>query len=231
MKIQTKTNPFGMYRIKLILTFVAMIGLNFSCQQPTDLKTKKLNIEKMSSDTFEKATFGGGCFWCVEAVFDQLLGVVSVTSGYSGGHVENPTYKQVCEGTTGHAEVVQIEFDPEMISFDELLDVFWTVHDPTQLNRQGNDVGTQYRSVIFYETEQQKLMAQRSIQQYEASDLYDGSFTTQVEPLEIFYPAEDYHQNYYENDGGQNPYCTVVVKPKIDKFVEKFYNKLKPEYK
>lgn len=185
----------------------------------------------MSSENLEKATFGGGCFWCVEAVFDQLNGVHSVTSGYSGGHVENPTYKQVCEGTTGHAEVVQIEFDPKIISFDELLEVFWTVHDPTQLNRQGNDVGTQYRSIIFYENEEQKLTAERSIKEFEASDMYNGNFTTQLVPAEIFYAAEDYHQNYYENDNGQNPYCTLVVKPKIDKFYDKFYDKLKPEYK
>nr|WP_245828499.1 peptide-methionine (S)-S-oxide reductase MsrA [Moheibacter sediminis] len=185
----------------------------------------------MSSENLEKATFGGGCFWCVEAVFDQLNGVSSVTSGYSGGHVKNPTYKQVCEGTTGHAEVVQIEFDPKIISFDELLEVFWTVHDPTQLNRQGNDVGTQYRSVIFYENDDQKLTAERSIKEFEASDMYNGNFTTQLVPAEIFYAAEDYHQNYYENDNGQNPYCTLVVKPKIDKFYDKFYDKLKPEYK
>lgn len=214
-----------------MLTFVLIFMVGLSCNPAMNSNSGNTKIQKMSKDNLEKATFGGGCFWCVEAVFDQLLGVESVTSGYSGGHVKNPTYKQVCEGTTGHAEVVQIEFDPEIISFDELLDVFWTVHDPTQLNRQGNDVGTQYRSIIFYESEEQKLIAQRSIQQYEASDLYDGSFTTQVEPLEIFYAAEDYHQNYFENDGGQNPYCTVVVKPKIDKFVEKFYEKLKPEYK
>jgi len=184
----------------------------------------------MSSENLEKATFGGGCFWCVEAVFDQLKGVEHVTSGYSGGHVKNPTYKQVCEGTTGHAEVVQVEFDPKIISYEELLEVFWTVHDPTQLNRQGNDVGEQYRSIILYENENQKSVTERSIKEFEASDMYNGNFTTQLVPLEIFYPAEDYHQNYYENDGGQNPYCTVVVKPKIDKFYDKFYDKLKPEY-
>jgi peptide-methionine (S)-S-oxide reductase len=217
--------------MKQMLTFVLILLVGLSCNPAMNSNSGNNKIQKMSKENLEKATFGGGCFWCVEAVFDQLLGVESVTSGYSGGHVKNPTYKQVCEGTTGHAEVVQIVFDPEIISFDELLDVFWTVHDPTQLNRQGNDVGTQYRSVIFYANEEQKLMAQRSIQQYEASDMYDGTFKTQVEPLEVFYPAEDYHQNYYENDGGQNPYCTVVVKPKIDKFVEKFYEKLKPEYK
>ncbi|MFA7686481.1 MAG: peptide-methionine (S)-S-oxide reductase MsrA [Moheibacter sp.] len=185
----------------------------------------------MQIENIEKATFGGGCFWCVEAVFDQLKGVHSVTSGYAGGHTENPTYKQVCEGTTGHAEVIQVEFDPEVISFDELLEVFWTVHDPTQLNRQGNDIGTQYRSIILYENDGQKLAAERSIRAFEASEMYEGNFTTELVPLEKFYTAEDHHQNYYENNSETNPYCSIVVKPKIDKFYDKFYDKLKPEYK
>ena len=216
--------------MRLIFIFV-LSSVLFSCKGQTD-KSKKSNHTEMSSNgNLEKITFGGGCFWCVEAVFDQLLGVETVTSGYAGGHTENPTYKEVCSGTTGHAEVIQVAFDPEIISLDEIFDVFWTVHDPTQLNRQGNDVGTQYRSIILYENEEQKLIAERSIKEYEASEIYDGSFTTQVVPLEKFYTAEDYHQNYYENDGGQNPYCTVVVKPKIDKFYNKFYDKLKPEYK
>ena len=216
--------------MRLIFIFV-LSSVLFSCMGQTD-KSKKSNHTEMSSNgNLEKITFGGGCFWCVEAVFDQLLGVETVTSGYAGGHTENPTYKEVCSGTTGHAEVIQVAFDPEIISLDEIFDVFWTVHDPTQLNRQGNDVGTQYRSIILYENEEQKLKAERSIKEYEASEIYDGSFTTQVVPLEKFYTAEDYHQNYYENDGGQNPYCTVVVKPKIDKFYNKFYDKLKPEYK
>src|SRR5690606_32678244 len=157
--------------------------------------------------------------------------VHSVTSGYAGGHTENPTYKQVCEGTTGHAEVIQVEFDPEVISFDELLEVFWTVHDPTQLNRQGNDIGTQYRSIILYENDGQKLAAERSIRAFEASEMYEGNFTTELVPLEKFYTAEDHHQNYYENNSETNPYCSIVVKPKIDKFYDKFYDKLKPEYK
>jgi len=195
-------------------------------------KSKNSNKTEMSSnENSEKITFGGGCFWCVEAVFDQLLGVESVTSGYAGGHTVNPTYKEVCTGTTGHAEVIQVEFNPNVISLDEILEVFWTVHDPTQLNRQGNDVGTQYRSIIFYENEEQKLQAERSLKEFESSEMYDGTFTTQIVPFEKFYPAEDYHQNYYENDGGENPYCTLVVKPKIDKFYTKFYDKLKPEYK
>lgn len=217
--------------IKQMLTFVLILMNSMGCQPSVKSSLKNTNTQKMSKENLEKATFGGGCFWCVEAVFEMLAGVDSVTSGYAGGYVANPTYKQVCEGNTGHAEVVQVEFNPEIISYDELLEVFWTVHDPTQLNRQGNDVGPQYRSIILYENEEQKLKAQRSIKEYEASGLYDGSFTTEVVPLEVFYPAEEYHQNYYENDGGQNPYCTVVVKPKVDKFYKKFYEKLKPEYK
>ncbi len=216
--------------MRLIFIFAASMFL-ISCKGQADKSEKTNRIEMSSNGNLENATFGGGCFWCVEAVFDQLLGVKKVVSGYSGGHTKNPTYKEVCSGVTGHAEVIQIEFDPEVISFDELLEVFWTVHDPTQLNRQGNDVGTQYRSIILYENDHQKLIAERSIKEFEASNMYDGSFTTQLVPLDIFYPAEDYHQNYYENDGGQNPYCSLVIAPKIDKFYKKFYNKLKPEYK
>lgn len=185
----------------------------------------------MGGKKYEKATFGGGCFWCVEAVFDQLIGVKSVVSGYAGGHTENPTYEEVCSGQTGHAEVVQVMFDPDLIAYDEILEVFWTVHDPTQLNRQGNDVGEQYRSIILYENEEQQLIAKRLIREFEASKMYDGSFTTQLVPLEKFYKAEEPHQGYFERVGDANSYCTLVIKPKIDKFQEKFRHKLKPEYK
>lgn len=185
----------------------------------------------MGGKKYEKATFGGGCFWCVEAVFDQLIGVKSVVSGYAGGHTENPTYEEVCSGQTGHAEVVQVMFDPDLIAYDEILEVFWTVHDPTQLNRQGNDVGEQYRSIILYENEEQQLIAKRLIREFEASKMYDGSFTTQLVPLEKFYKAEEPHQGYFERVGDENSYCTLVIKPKIDKFQEKFRHKLKPEYK
>lgn len=178
-----------------------------------------------------KATFGGGCFWCVEAVFNQLIGVISVRSGYAGGHKAYPTYEEVCEGITGHAEVVQIEFQESLLSFEDLLEVFWTVHNPTELNRQGNDIGEQYRSIILYENENQKKVAEESLRKFEASNMYDGTFKTQIIPLEIFYEAEFHHQNYYENNQQQNPYCSIVVKPKIEKFREKFYTKLKPEYK
>lgn len=213
-----------------IISFVLVLCSLCSCQGQEGSPSKIVKKEKMNNENFEKATFGGGCFWCVEVVFDQLKGVQKVTSGYAGGHVENPTYKQVCEGNTGHAEVIQVEFDPKVISFDELLEVFWTVHDPTQLNRQGNDIGTQYRSIILYENEAQKSTAENSIRTFEASEMYEGNFTTELVPLEKFYTAEDYHQNYYENNSETNPYCSIVVKPKIDKFYEKFYDKLKPEY-
>lgn len=216
--------------MRQILIFVSILFLIHNCSsQNKELKSE--NTREMSNNNLEKATFGGGCFWCVEAVFDQLLGVESVTSGYAGGHKANPTYEEVCAGTTGHAEVIQVVFNPERISYDELLEVFWTVHDPTQLNRQGNDVGEQYRSIILYESEEQELIAKRSIQEFEASDMYNGNFKTQVVPLEKFYSAETHHQNYYETVGDQNPYCTLVVKPKVDKFYKMFYDKLKPEYK
>lgn len=213
-------------RSMLFLTYIL-----YGCNEQKGQWSESEKTNKMQIENIEKATFGGGCFWCVEAVFDQLKGVHSVISGYAGGHVENPTYKQVCEGKTGHAEVIQVEFDPEVISFDELLEVFWTVHDPTQLNRQGNDVGTQYRSIILYENQEQKLVAEHSILAFEASEMYEGNFTTELVPLEKFYTAEDHHQNYYENNSETNPYCSIVVKPKIDKFYDKFYDKLKPEYK
>lgn len=219
--------------MKEVLIFASVFMLvSCSGQKEPGTSGKADNNSQMSqNNNLEKATFGGGCFWCVEAVFDQLQGVASATSGYAGGRTENPTYKEVCAGTTGHAEVVQVIFDPSVISYDELLDVFWTVHDPTQLNRQGNDVGEQYRSIILYENDEQKLTAERSIREFEASDMYDGTFTTQVVPLTKFYPAEGYHQQYYENNSDKNPYCSLVIAPKIDKFYKKFYDKLKPEYK
>ncbi len=178
----------------------------------------------------EVATLGGGCFWCVEAVFQRIDGVEKVVSGYSGGHVPNPTYEQVCEGTTGHAEVVQVTFDPQKISFAEILDVFWHAHNPTTLNRQGNDVGTQYRSVIFYHDERQKEIALKSIAESEKSGLWNGKYVTEVSPFRAFYVAEDYHQNYYNRVGNRNPYCTVVISPKVQKLQKEYKHKLKKEY-
>jgi peptide-methionine (S)-S-oxide reductase len=174
----------------------------------------------------EVATLGGGCFWCTEAVFDELKGVERVESGYSGGASANPTYEQVCSGTTGHAEVVQLTFDPQLTSFKEILEVFFTVHDPTTLNRQGADVGTQYRSVIFYHDEEQKRVAEQVIKELDAEKLWDGPIVTELAPFEAFYLAEDYHQEYFRLNGSQ-PYCRMVVAPKVAKFRQHYREKLK----
>jgi peptide-methionine (S)-S-oxide reductase len=176
--------------------------------------------------TTEVATLGGGCFWCLEAVYVELNGVISAVSGYMGGHVDNPTYRAVCNGTTGHAEVVQVTFDPSIVAFDEILDVFFTIHDPTTLNRQGNDVGTQYRSAIFYHSEAQRLSAIAKVQQFDALAIWGRPIVTEVTAAETFYVAEDYHQDYYRNNAYQ-PYCRVVVAPKVAKFRKKFTEKLK----
>ena len=174
----------------------------------------------------EQATFGAGCFWCVEAVFQRLAGVHSVVSGYTGGTVQHPTYKQICTGTTGHAEVAQISYDPAVLSFEELLEVFWQTHDPTTLNRQGNDVGTQYRWAIFYHNAQQREIAEQYKQQLDASGAFPTPIVTEIVPLDVFYPAEDYHQNYF-NDNARQPYCQFVVRPKVEKLVKLFSDKLK----
>ena len=180
------------------------------------------------SKIMETATLGGGCFWCVEAIYQDVIGVHKVVSGYAGGAVENPTYEQVCSGTTGHAEVVQIVFDPTVISFEEILFIFWRTHDPTTLNRQGNDVGTQYRSVIYYHDEQQKSIAEQSMAETEASDLWSDPIVTEVAPLPIFYEGEAYHQNYFVENPYQ-PYCIFVINPKVQKFRKSFRNKLRGE--
>lgn len=173
----------------------------------------------------EVATLAGGCFWCLEAVYDLLKGVEHVESGYMGGDVPNPSYKQVCTGTTNHAEVVQITFDPQQISYRDLLDIFFTIHDPTTLNRQGNDVGTQYRSAIFYHSPEQEAIAREVMEQVENSGIWGRPLVTQLEPLSEFYIAEDYHQEYFVNNPG-NPYCQVVVAPKVAKARSKFFDKL-----
>jgi len=174
----------------------------------------------------EKATLGGGCFWCTEAVYLELKGVVDVKPGYSGGHIKNPSYKEVCTGTTGHAEVVQITFDSDVVSFSEILEVFFMTHDPTTLNRQGNDVGPQYRSVIFYHNEAQKETAEKVIQLFEEEKVYDKPIVTQVEPFDKFYIAEDYHKNYYNRNKGQ-AYCQYIITPKLEKFRKIFKDQLK----
>jgi peptide-methionine (S)-S-oxide reductase len=174
----------------------------------------------------EQATFGAGCFWCVEAVYEIVEGVERVESGYSGGHVENPSYKEVTSGKTGHAEVARLHFDPEVISYEELLEVLWHTHNPTTLNRQGNDVGPQYRSVIFYHNEEQKEIAERSLKRTDDSDLWEDPIVTKIQPLENYYVAENYHQNYFENNPNAG-YCSIVIAPKIAKFKKEFSHLLK----
>jgi peptide-methionine (S)-S-oxide reductase len=174
----------------------------------------------------ETATLAAGCFWCVEAVFDDLVGVEDVVSGYSGGHKEDPTYQEVCSETTGHAEVVQIRFDAAALSYADLLRVYFTVHDPTQLNRQGNDIGSSYRSAIFYHSDEQKRVAEEIISEITAAKIYDHPIVTEVTPFDKFWPAEDYHQEYFANNPSQ-PYCAAVVAPKVAKFRQKFASRLK----
>jgi len=180
----------------------------------------------MDESNLETATLGAGCFWCVEAIFDELDGVTEVLSGYSGGDTENPSYQEVCAGTTNHAEVIEIKFDPQKISFKEILQVFFAVHDPTTLNQQGNDIGTQYRSAIFYHSDEQKQIAVTLINEIEELDVFDDPIVTEVTEFEKIYEAENYHQEYFANNPNQ-PYCAAVVAPKVAKFRKQFLNKLK----
>lgn len=176
----------------------------------------------------QKATFGNGCFWCTEAIFQTVKGVKSATSGYTGGKLPNPTYMEVCNGDTGHAEAIDIEFDADIISYDELLLIFFKTHNPTTLNRQGNDVGTQYRSAIFYHTDKQKQQAEAMIARLTAEKVFDKPIVTEITPATEFYKAEDYHQNYF-NDNTMKPYCMAVIQPKLNKFAKDFVEKIKPE--
>jgi peptide-methionine (S)-S-oxide reductase len=182
--------------------------------------------KNVMNKSLQVATFGGGCFWCTEAIYERVDGVHKVESGYSGGDVINPDYKMVCSGSTGHAEVVQVTFDPEKVSFLELLEIFFKTHDPTTLNRQGADVGSQYRSVVFYHSEQQKEITQQVIQQLNSGHIWSDPIVTQVEPFKVFYPAENYHQEYYENNPNMG-YCRLVITPKLEKFEKLFKEKLK----
>jgi peptide-methionine (S)-S-oxide reductase len=183
-----------------------------------------------NNNNIETATLGTGCFWCTEAIFQQVNGVISVTSGYSGGDVANPDYKTVCTGLTNHAECLEIVYDASKISFEELLEIFWKTHDPTTLNRQGNDIGSQYRSVIFYHNDQQKEIAEKYKSQLDRSGIFSRPIVTTLEPYSKFYPAEPEHYNYYLLNGNA-PYCQFVVRPKVEKFVKAFGNKLKQETK
>ncbi len=178
------------------------------------------------SNKIEMATLGGGCFWCTEAVYKDVEGVESIEPGYAGGTAETANYKDVCSKMTDHAEVVQVKFNPSIISFEEILEMFWTAHDPTTLNRQGNDVGPQYRSVIFYHSDEQRLMAEKSITEV-ANQLYDDPIVTEIAPFEAFYSAEGYHHDYYAKTGRRNPYCSIVIAPKVAKFRKKFAHRLK----
>jgi peptide-methionine (S)-S-oxide reductase len=213
------------YIISILLIYFLMIG-GCDKRETKAQSEKKENGEVMDTKDLEVATFGSGCFWCSEAIFERLKGVVKVVSGYSGGTIKNPTYEQVCSDTTGYAEVIQISYDPKIISFDELLEVFWKTHDPTTLNRQGNDVGTQYRSVIFYHSEEQKRLAEKYKEELNKSGAWDKPIVTEISPFTNFYSAEKYHQNYFDNNPAQ-PYCSFVIAPKVEKFEKVFKSKLK----
>ena len=206
----------------LIIIICSLYGQFCLAQTKPNVKSKTMN-EKVIVET---ATFGTGCFWCTEAVFQQLEGVVKVTSGYSGGTMESPTYKQVCTGTTGHAECLQIIYNPLKITYDELLEVFWQVHDPTTLNRQGNDIGTQYRSVVFYHDAIQKAKVEKYATALNKSGAWANPIVTKLEPFVKFYAAEDYHQNYFNLNGSES-YCQFVIRPKVEKFEKVFKSKLK----
>lgn len=218
--------------MKLVLITITMyMGALFSCahkENPTKFMTTNFTSSSQGADDTktDTATFGTGCFWCTEAIFQQLNGVLKVTSGYSGGHVANPSYKEVCNGTTGHAECVQIVYDPTKITFDELLEVFWQTHDPTSLNKQGNDVGTQYRSAVFYHNQEQKEKTEKYKEALNKSGAFDKPIVTEISPFHNFYVAEDYHQNYY-NENGSQPYCYFVIRPKLEKFEKVFKNKIR----
>jgi peptide-methionine (S)-S-oxide reductase len=214
------------------ITCLILLPCLSACGQHKDISQSKtfqeMNQNNIEKNTAEKdtATFAAGCFWCVEAQFQQLEGVDTVISGFTGGHVAQPSYKEVCTGSTGHAEACNIIYDPGKISYDELLAAFFTAHDPTQLNRQGNDIGTQYRSAIFYHNEEQKEKAEYYIRKLNEEKAYDQPLVTQVAAYGAFYPAGDYHQNYY-NENGSQPYCQMVVRPKLERFKKVFKDKLK----
>jgi methionine-S-sulfoxide reductase len=208
--------------------FLFVSVLFFECRgnSQTNNNLAVNNAPMANSENLDTVTLGGGCFWCIEAVLLELEGVQSVTSGYAGGTTKNPTYREVCTGTTGHAEVVQVVYDTKKVSFEEILAVFFTVHDPTTLNRQGHDVGTQYRSVIFYNSPEQKKRAETIVEKLNKSGAYDNPVVTQVSELTSFYKAEDYHQNYYNNNSGEG-YCQYVIQPKLEKFRKVFPEKLR----
>jgi peptide-methionine (S)-S-oxide reductase len=208
-----------------MLAFILLIA-GSSCGQKSKQATSTTMANESAREGLAIATFGSGCFWCTEAVFQNVEGVEKVESGYSGGKVKNPTYKEVCSGLTGHAEVIQVHYDSAKVSFEELLEIFWKTHDPTTLNRQGADEGTQYRSAVFYHTEEQKKLAEKYKAELDKSGAFDNPIVTEISPYTEFYKAEDYHQNYY-NLNGNAPYCSYVIQPKLEKFRKVFKHKLK----
>lgn len=211
----------------LLLSLFSLPVLSCGAQNSSDMKKNPdMNTDNIPTDQLEVATLGGGCFWCVEAIYQNVDGVYAVESGYSGGSAETADYKTVCTGTTRHAEVVQVKFNPQVISFSEVLEIFFSTHDPTTPNRQGADVGPQYRSVIFYHSDEQKAAAEKAKAEY-APQIWPDPVVTEISPFETFYAAEDYHQNYYENVGNRNPYCTFVITPKVKKLKKLFGDKLK----
>lgn len=216
-----------MKTLSIIVIFISGLFLTGCSDIKPGNQTNEGNyMEEIQSDNLEPATFGSGCFWCTEAIFERVKGVKKVISGYSGGTVENPTYKEVCTGNTGHAEVTQLSFDPNVVSYDELLEIFWKTHDPTTLNRQGADVGTQYRSAVFYHNEKQKEKAEHYKKELEKAEIFDDPIVTEIVPFEKFYEAENYHQDYYANNPSQG-YCAFVITPKVEKFEKVFKSKLK----
>jgi len=210
------------------MEIVGIVIFSFITLSNQSILAKDTMIDQQAEMKIEKATFGAGCFWCVEAIFELVKGVSKVQSGYSGGHVKNPSYKEVCNGTTGHAEVCQLTFDPNVISYIELLEIFWQTHDPTTLNRQGNDSGTQYRSAIFYHTAEQKRLAEEMKKRLNNEHIWVDPIVTEVVAFDIFYPAEDYHEDHYSKNPNQ-PYCSVVITPKVNKFEKSFQEYLRKE--
>jgi peptide-methionine (S)-S-oxide reductase len=210
-----------------VTSLIFLIIGNSCAQKSKTIKDKNMTKETTADKSgLQLATFGSGCFWCTEAIFQNVEGVEKVESGYSGGSVTNPTYKEVCSGLTGHAEVTQLTYDPKKVSYDELLEVFWKTHDPTTLNKQGADTGTQYRSAIFYHNDEQKKLAESYKVKLDNSGAFDRPIVTEITPFSVFYKAEDYHQNYF-NLNGNAPYCSYVIQPKIEKFKKVFKDKLK----
>ena len=212
----------------LFFLLLSSLLFNTSCSS----KNKASNINSMNTNisstpnNYKTIILGGGCFWCTEAVYQDLKGVIQVESGYCGGQMKNPSYKDICTGTTGHAEVIKITYDPSIITFKDIVDIFWHVHDPTTLNRQGNDAGTQYRSVVFYANEEEKKLAEQSKFEAQTQKIWNDPIVTTFEPLSIFYKAEDYHQNYYKTNPNQG-YCVYVISPKVEKFRKEYKNQLK----